>query len=213
MIYVVGYLDKEYFVDLNYDDIKQNKYLISNYGNIMNKKTKRILKSFKYNGYIKIKLRTISGSKNFIVSRLVAHTFIANINEINKNLDVHHKNTIRDDNFYQNLEYLSPIKNIQIAFKEGSHKNKHNKIRLKARGPRPNTRIPKPYLQGEFNHKCINSSELIHEICKLLESGYSIKLIKKSLDFKDLSKSQIKSLLNSIKQKKTWHHITHLYEY
>lgn len=78
-----------------------NNYEISSYGNIRNLKTKRILKyQTNYGGYNYITLL----KKTYYIHRLVACAFIENAD--NKPT-INHINKIRNDNYYQNLEWAT----------------------------------------------------------------------------------------------------------
>lgn len=91
--------------------IKYPNYLVSNLGNIKNKKTGRILKYYvKPNGYKQVQL----GHRNSpeYVHRLVAQTFISN--NMNKK-QVNHINGNKSDNRVENLEWVTASEN-QLAY-------------------------------------------------------------------------------------------------
>ena len=93
---------EEYKIIKNFEN-----YLVSNFGNIKNNKTNRLLKQHNHTkGYKQIE---ISGKKKFI-HRLVAEAFIPNPE--NKPC-VDHINNIRDDNRLENLRFASYIENGQ----------------------------------------------------------------------------------------------------
>jgi hypothetical protein len=82
-------------------------YSISNYGQIKNKKTGRILKVYLKEGYCRIKINTVK--KGYMLHRLVAFAFIPNP----KNLpNINHINGIRSDNRADNLEWVTQKENI-----------------------------------------------------------------------------------------------------
>lgn len=84
-------------------------YEISNHGNIRNKKTGRILKSFDNgNGYRFIKIK----NKNYYIHRLVAMAFLDNSNGFP---DVNHKDYNRSNNDVTNLEWLSTKDNVNYS--------------------------------------------------------------------------------------------------
>lgn len=103
-------------------------YGISNYGNVKNLKTKRLLKkSFNSDFYIRVCLRNDFKQKNFTIHRLVAKAFIKNLN--NKET-VNHINGIKTDNNINNLEWATRKEQMIHAVKNKLHKTINNKIVL-----------------------------------------------------------------------------------
>ena len=96
---------KEKFMLLDFD----NKYAISNYGNIKNLKTNRILKShLNNNGYLEIQLCSNCKKKTFLVHRLVGLTFIENIY---KKPYINHIDGNKTNNRVDNLEWCTAKEN------------------------------------------------------------------------------------------------------
>ena len=84
-------------------------YQVSNWGNIRNSKTKRVLKQQDNgNGYRIVSIRVDNKLKRFYVHRLVANVFCEK--ERWKN-HVDHINCIRDDNRSENLRWCTPKEN------------------------------------------------------------------------------------------------------
>lgn len=98
---------------INYPNVQKNKYEVYEDGTIVNAKTNREIKQrLDAYGYKIVNLS--NGSKkqqSFKVHRLVAYEFCPNDNPDYKN-QVNHKNEIKSDNKYQNLEWCSHRYNI-----------------------------------------------------------------------------------------------------
>lgn len=79
------------------------RYQVSNFGRFRKKLKKgyRYLKSFKKHDLYVVKIK----DKPMNAARLVANAFIR---ELKSNEQVYHKNHLNFDNFYRNLEILSP---------------------------------------------------------------------------------------------------------
>lgn len=98
----------------NERDIKRQEYLESDLFIINKQKTKeKILKLKKTKqGYLSIQLK--NKGKNFLVHRLVAISFISNLN---KKPQVNHINGIKNDNRVENLEWCNQSENQIHAYK------------------------------------------------------------------------------------------------
>lgn len=103
-------MKKEIFKDiLGYSEF----YSVSNYGNVFSKRQNKNL-SFGDNGkgYLFVNLYNNGISKRFYVHRLVALTFIDNLD--NKK-QVNHKDCNKSNNYLSNLEWITPEENINHA--------------------------------------------------------------------------------------------------
>lgn len=93
-------------------------YEISTLGNVKSCKYGKI-KMLKLNkhpqGYVRVRL----DQKCVSVHRLVIKTFLENLND---DLEVNHKNGIKDDNRLENLEWVTPKENTAHAFSLGLRK-------------------------------------------------------------------------------------------
>lgn len=99
-------------------DYEEN-YLVSNYGRICNKKTKKILKPFHCFGkYLYVKLSKNGKAKTMRLHRIVARAFIEN--KDSKPI-VHHIDTNAENNCAENLKWCS--------YEE--HKKIHAELRTK----------------------------------------------------------------------------------
>jgi hypothetical protein len=97
-------------------DIKgyENLYKVSNLGNIISLKTNKILKPNKgSNGYLLVHLYNNGiRSKHLLIHRLVAEAFLPNPNNYPQ---VNHKDYDRTNNRVENLEWCSPIQNLEYS--------------------------------------------------------------------------------------------------
>lgn len=80
----------------------------------------KILKQKYHNGYAMVNLNKNKELKVFYIHRLVAEHFIPRIKD--KNI-VNHKNGIKSDNYYKNLEWCTSKKNNIHVNNNGLHKN------------------------------------------------------------------------------------------
>lgn len=110
-----------------YEPIDFNKrYHVSNKGNVMNSKTGRILSKRRCSkGYCRISIPCESTKKykDFKVHRLVAIKFCNPPTDF-ENLQVNHIDGDKNNNFYENLEWVTPKENVEHAFKTGLHSSR-----------------------------------------------------------------------------------------
>lgn len=96
-------------------------YLISTNGDVFNTRTKRIKQScFDRKGYRRIRLtdgRKRCATKK--IHRLVAQAFVEGYAE---HLQVNHKNCVKHDNYYKNLEMATQSQNTKHAWDSGRMK-------------------------------------------------------------------------------------------
>lgn len=94
------------------------KYMVSNFGRVLNGHTGRILKSqLSINGYPRICLRLPDRSKKYIyVHRLVADAFIGAIPPEHQ---VNHKDCNKTNNHISNLEYVTRMENLKHGWANG----------------------------------------------------------------------------------------------
>lgn len=112
------------------------RYIIKPDGRVINKKTNKQVKFSKdQKGYLRARLycpeisKHIDGRKPFKLHRLVAMFYLENYSE---DLQVNHKNGIKDDNRVENLEMVTNSQNAYHAWNSldsTERKNKLNKRR------------------------------------------------------------------------------------
>jgi hypothetical protein len=91
-----------------------DNYEVSNYGNIRNASTERIVKPFvKKNGYLQVDLYLNGKRKKSHVHRLVALAFIPNPEG---KLEVNHKNGDKTNNSVEELEWSTRVENVKHSF-------------------------------------------------------------------------------------------------
>lgn len=107
---------------------KDTKYEISNMGKVRNKETGKELKQNKKNGkehdYMKVHL-SIGG----ITVVKSVHRIVMEVFEGGKELEIDHKNGIRDDNRLDNLEYVTREENYRRYVNNGGN---NQRIPIKA---------------------------------------------------------------------------------
>ena len=106
-------MEKWIIINKPYDN-----YAISNYGNVKNIKTNKIIKQFEdQDGYMKVSLWNNGKGKTFKIHRLVALYFIENENE--EYIYVNHKDGNKKNNNVRNLEWCTRSANLAHACETG----------------------------------------------------------------------------------------------
>ena len=98
----------------------EGQYSVTRDGKVYSHKRKIFLSPTNLKGYKRVKLRDSNNNQkisNQLIHRLVAKAFIPNPN--NK-LEINHKNSIRDDNRVDNLEWATRSENNQHAWTYGN---------------------------------------------------------------------------------------------
>jgi len=97
---------------------RNTRYEISEYGDVKNILTGRILKSsFVPKGYLHISLRIDSSRKTFLIHRLVAEVFLS---EFSDHYTVDHIDENKINNHFSNLRMMKNEENISISWRSGS---------------------------------------------------------------------------------------------
>lgn len=89
---------------------------VSSFGRVRSVKGHYYTISTRSDGYLQVQLHMNGKHINKLVHRLVAQTFIPNLNNFP---EVNHKNCVRDDNYVTNLEWCSRKYNRQYREKHG----------------------------------------------------------------------------------------------
>ena len=139
----------EIFIEING---YENKYYVSNYGNIKNSNG-IVLKPYKINsGYLCIKLSKNNATKAFLIHRLVAEHFVENTND-KPNVD--HIDENRLNNHSSNLRWVTQYENVRNYKNNGTA------------------------LVGLKHPMCVISKEDVENISNLFNSGIKRKEIYK----------------------------------
>ena len=93
-------------------------YDISNHGRIYSQRNNIYLKPYVTgHGYLSIGLRKKGKKKTFWIHRLVAIHFIENKNEL---AEINHKDFNRQNNYFENLEWINHGDNIRYSYEGGN---------------------------------------------------------------------------------------------
>lgn len=163
-------LDKTSIKVLDNGKIKKTVH----YGKILKQKTNK-------KGYMEVTIVYDEGvgKKTRLVHRLILSAFCPNENEFE--LQVNHKNGIKNDNRLENLEWVTPKENTHHAYKIGLAKHKEQ--------------------NGELNSQAKLCENDVIQIINLLKEGV---LTHKSIGEKF---GVSRGCIGLIKNNKTWRHI------
>ena len=142
-------------------DIKgfENKYQISNLGNLRNSNTNNTLKFRKSSrGYLTITIRKKSKVYCYLVHRLVAETFLPNPNNYPQ---VNHIDGNKSNNIVDNLEWCTASNNQKHAYRIGLHVNDTQK--MKRMNEKSKLKIKKKVIQYDLNGNIINEFESLKD--------------------------------------------------
>lgn len=95
----------------------RGRYKVSSFGRVLNVRTGKLLRCGPTRkDYLQCTLKARRKKKCRLVHRLVAGAFLG---VARGDLQINHKNGLKDDNHVWNLEWTAPIENIKHAFKHG----------------------------------------------------------------------------------------------
>ena len=175
--------------DLNFEQVKKGRYLVSNYGDLYSLYTSKFLRpQYDKDGYNKIELATDYGHKKVFVHRAVAYTYVDNPNPEEFNI-VNHKDGIKSNNYYQNLEHCTEDYNRQHAIE-------HNLT-----------------CYGERSQSSKFSQNDVIAICKLFEQGYTPVDIKNSYHIDGMSSKAVYDFARNVYNKRTWTRVSRDYNF
>lgn len=181
----------EIWKKLNCFNVNPYLYEISNYGNIREVETKRLIKQYYHssNGeapYFTITLKTVfNTSYSYLVHRLVAASFI--VFRHSSQTQVNHIDSNRLNNHIDNLEWVTPLQNTRHSMEFGNFQ----------------------FCEDRYNSKFTN--EQVHYICSLLQEG---KMYSEILNLLGLEVSDNNlDLIGNIKRRITYTTISQNYDF
>lgn len=129
----------------------ETNYTINTYGEIKNRTSGKVIKpKISVRGYLRIGIYILGKREELSVHRMVACTFLGN--EYTNKLQVNHIDGNKLNNHVNNLEWVSPSKNIKHAFDIGL----------------------KDALRGDNNPSTKYPDKLIKKMCSYLNEGKTI---------------------------------------
>lgn len=173
----------EIWIPITYIHDLQDWYYVSNYGKVYSKLSNHIIRPrFIGHGYFTMTLRLKS---NKPTDQLVHRIVLCSFNPI-PNMDsmqVNHINGNKIDNRLENLEWCTCYNNIMHAHRIGLYSN----------------------ITGENASFSTFTNSQVHDICKCLEAGMSVKEICLHLN---LEYTKQASKIYQIKARNNWKHIS-----
>lgn len=162
-------------------------YLISNYGNCMNKNTGKILSiHMATNGYLMYSLSGPGKVYHCLAHRMVLCTFNPVLGQ--EKLYVNHIDGNKRNNYIGNLEWTTPSENDYHALNTGLRTN---------------------FLDGHPNSKL--SNEIVHAICHYIDLGLENREIAKIIG--DTDCNDLKSTICDIRHGRVWRRISEQYNF
>lgn len=171
---------------ITYPGIMPNMYEISNYGKVYNIVNDFEVSQHKARGYYRVALMTQDQGQNcYLVHRLVAWEWVPYRCDLS--LQINHKDGIKTNNYYENLEWVTSKENIQHAWNNG--------LATKT-----------TILIGEEASGSKLTSDEVHFICQERSRGV------RGIDIAEQFKGRISSReVHSILRGECWNHIVKQY--
>ena len=200
--------------------VKPGMYSITSIGDVINNYTGRYLSqaiSYAQGGYRSVGLQMEDGSrKTFSIHFLVAHEFVPKTQEdirLCRNI-VHHKSMIKDDNYKDNLKWLTDEENVNdanIRYLEGTAPSNSSEMKNQSSDNKENNPWGNTPSKGESNGMAKLSEEMVHKICQLFDKGYKVMQV---IDELGLEKNDnMYYNLNHIKNGHRWKHVSSQYNF
>ena len=160
-------------------EVEENRYWVSTRGNVYDSKKKRFVPIRYWGPYLYVDLhRSCGRNVSVLLHRLVAIAYI----DGNRKLQVNHKDGIKENCFYENLEWVTPRENLLHATANGLN------------------------YRGEDKPNAILTNEQAEIICEALEKRCRIPDILKAAHLEDTE--QNRGLITDIKRGKTFSFIS-----
>lgn len=177
----------EWWYPLDIDDRLKDIYEINTSGTVRNKYTGKIVKPYTdKDGYLRYTLQGKDKKIKFYAHRLVAMKFING----DFQLQVNHKDARKDNNYYENLEWVTNRENIQHSLE--------NKLQ--------------EFVKGSKHGGSLITEKEADILCKYISQGFSnIEILNKIPGYFNLTRLQLRSILKHIRHKKSWCHVSDLY--
>lgn len=172
--------DDEEFRFLVFPYVNKYEYVISNYGKLFKFSSEKEKAQYPdKDGYFKSSIRVLQPDGKYVfhtyfIHRMVAYTFCKK--DPDRNL-VNHIDGNKQNNYYKNLEWVTPAENTRHAILHGLQ-----------------------YNSGVHCPSAIYSEETIRKICSMLESGYDcLEIYKELTNDEYITNRAIYALIFSIK--------------
>lgn len=110
--------DEEVFMKCRCNDMVFEDYIVSNFGEVWSFKGQepRRLKPFDNgHGYLQVMLRKDGKNYPCTVHKLVMHSFVKELPNNYRELDINHRNEIKTDNRLSNLEFMTHKENMRYG--------------------------------------------------------------------------------------------------